>query len=523
MSAREGRRTATAVASQVAAARADSPPAAPPCLLVIFGASGDLTRRKLLPALYNLRRAGLLSDRFSVLGTARTEMTDSQFRDLAGQGLKTCDEGHPNEDDVEWLSDRMHYLMVDAEDPSAYGRLAARADALEREYQTDGNVIFYLATIPQLFGRIATELGKAGLATETPDRRRRLIVEKPFGRDLESARSLNRELRSVLAERQIYRIDHYLGKETVQNILAFRFGNGVFEPIWNRRYVDHVQITAAEADGVADRGGYYESSGALRDMVPNHLFQLITLTAMEPPVSFHPDAVRDEQTKILRAIQPFTTDDVAGRTVRGQYAAGRVGGTEVPGYRAESKVAPDSQTATFVALEVLIDNWRWAGVPFYLRTGKRMARRLTEITIQFRRAPFQLFRDTPVEALRPNRLVMHIQPHEGISLGFSAKIPGPQLRLGDVDMRFDYADYFGCNANTGYERLLYDCMVGDATLFQRADMVEAAWAVVQPILEEWQAGARRELPTYPAGSWGPPEAFELLERDGRAWKDGAAT
>ena len=503
-----------------APAREDGPGEAPPCVMVIFGASGDLTRRKLLPALYNLRRGGLLSDRFAVLGTARSPMSDDEFRELAGAELKACDGGHPDGAAVQWLESRMHYMALDAADPSAYGGLAARLADLDRQYRTGGSALFYLATAPQLFGTIATSLGAAGLTKETRSAWKRLVVEKPFGRDVASARALNRELGGVLAERQIYRIDHYLGKETVQNILAFRFGNGVFEPIWNRRYVDHVQITAAERDGVADRGGYYDTAGALRDMVPNHLFQLITLTAMEPPVSFHPDAVRDEQTKILRAVQPFTADDVQERTVRGQYAAGEVNGERVPGYREESKVAPDSKTETFVALELSIDNWRWAGVPFFLRTGKRLPKRQTEISIQFKRPPFQLFRHTPVESLRPNHLVMHIQPNEGISLGFHGKIPGPQLRLGDVHMRFDYTDYFGCSSNTGYERLLYDCMMGDATLFQRADMVETAWAVVQPVLDEWQHAPAGDLQPYAAGSWGPRAAFDLLERSGREWRDG---
>ena len=497
----------------------NGPAPASPCLMVIFGASGDLTRRKLLPALYNLRRAGLLSEQFAVLGTARTAMADEEFRELAGGELKNCDGGHPRQDDVDWLAGRMHYLALDASDSNAYRQLAERSVALDRQYQTGGNTLFYLATLPQLFGRIVKDLHGAGLTSESSSWRR-VVVEKPFGRDVESARVLNRELLGVLSERQIYRIDHYLGKETVQNILAFRFGNGVFEPIWNRRYVDHVQITASEKDGVGDRGGYYDTAGALRDMVPNHLFQLITLTAMEPPVSFHADAVRDEQTKILRAVQPFTSNDVHGRTVRGQYGRGTIGGAEAPAYRAEPKVPADSATETFVALELYIDSWRWAGVPFYLRTGKRLARRQTEITIQFKRPPFQLFRDTPVEELRPNELVMHIQPNEGISLGFHGKIPGPQLRLGDVHMRFDYTDYFGCSSNTGYERLLYDCMMGDATLFQRADMVEAAWAVVQPVIEEWRNSPTHDLPGYAAGSWGPQAAFDLLERSGRAWRDG---
>jgi len=346
-----------------------------------------------------------------------------------------------------------------------------------------------------------------------------VIFEKPFGHDLESARTLNREITEVLKENQIYRIDHYLGKETVQNILVFRFSNGIFEPIWNRRYIDHVEITVSETVGVEQRGGYYDGSGALRDMVPNHIFQLITLTAMEPPISFDADAVRDEQAKILRAIQPLTPEEVLNRSIRGQYGEGIVDGERAPAYRSEPKVAPDSPTETFVALKVLIDNWRWADVPFYVRTGKRLPRRVTEVVIRFRRAPFVLFRKTPVERLTPNELVIRIQPDEGISLRFGAKIPGPLVRLGAVKMNFAYADYFGTTPSTGYERLLYDCMVGDATLFQRADMVDAAWTVVTPILDVWRALPPRNFPNYPAGTWGPKEATDLLERDGRHWRN----
>ncbi len=348
---------------------------------------------------------------------------------------------------------------------------------------------------------------------------RRVVIEKPFGRDLDSARALNRDIRKVLTEDQIYRIDHYLGKETVQNILVFRFSNGIFEPIWNRRYIDHVQITVAETLGVEQRGGYYDQAGALRDMVPNHILQLVTLTAMEPPVSFGADAVRDEQAKILHALQPRVPEDVLARTVRGQYGEGVVDGSVVPAYRAEANVRPDSNTETYVACKLAIDNWRWADVPFYLRTGKRMAKRVTEVAIQFRRAPFVLFRDTSVGPLSPNLLVMHIQPDEGISLRFGAKVPGPILDLGAVNMDFRYTDYFGSEPSTGYERLLYDCMIGDATLFQRADMVEAGWAVVQPVLDVWTALPARNFPNYPAGSWGPKEADDLMARDQRQWRN----
>jgi len=347
----------------------------------------------------------------------------------------------------------------------------------------------------------------------------RLILEKPIGRDLTSAMSIDDGVAAVFDERQIFRIDHYLGKETVQNIIALRFANGIFEPIWNRRYIDHVQISVAETVGVEKRGGYYDKAGALKDMVPNHIMQLISLTAMEPPVSFRADAVRDEQGKILHAIQPMSSEDVLTRTVRGQYGEGIVGGERVPAYRSEQGVPPDSKTETFVAMKLMIDNWRWADVPFYLRTGKHLPSRSTSIVIQFRRAPFVLFRDTPVENLMPNQLVLHIQPEEGISLRFAAKVPGPAMRLGAVNMNFEYSDYFGKMPSTGYERLLHDCMIGDATLFQRADMVEAGWCVVSPVLDVWKALPPRNFPNYAAGTWGPKEAEDLLERDGRHWRD----
>jgi glucose-6-phosphate 1-dehydrogenase len=492
------------------------PPVAPPCLMVIFGASGDLTKRKLIPALFNLRRGGLLPDEFAVLGVARQPLSDEELRQRVDDDIQACEE--PEDPDCrDWLLQRVHYLSGDVSTREIYDRIAAKVAELDERYHTGGNHLYYLATAPTLFAVVVEHLGAVGLAAETEGRWRRVIIEKPFGHDLESARALNRHLAQVITERQTYRIDHYLGKETVQNLMAFRFGNGIFEPIWNRRYIDHVQITASEEVGVEGRGGYYDGSGALRDMVPNHLFQLVSLTAMEPPTSFGADAVRDEQVKVLKAIAPYTPEEVLRRSVRGQYGEGAVRNVPRSAYRGEPNVPPQSTTETFVALKLYLDSWRWADVPFFLRTGKSLKRRETHISIQFRQPPLMLFRDTPVEHLNPNRLVIHIQPDEAISLSFSAKIPGPQLRLGTVDMRFAYKDYFGERPSTGYERLLYDCMTGDATLFQRSDMVEAGWAVVGPILDVWKALPPRDFPNYAAGSWGPKEADDLMTRNGRAW------
>ncbi len=446
-----------------------------PCVMVIFGAAGDLTRRKLVPALYNLARNQLLSREFAVLGIAHSSMSEEEFRKKVVEDVQqyTGNDGDP--DLIEWFIRHMYYVTGEFEDKNIYPQLKSHLAKIDKEHSTHGNYFFYLATAPNFFGPIVEQLSAAGLMEEDGQHWRRVIIEKPFGHDLESAN-----------EKQIYRIDHYLGKETVQNILAFRFANGIFEPIWNRRYIDHVQISVAETVGVEQRGSYYDNAGALRDMVPNHIMQLISLTAMEPPVSFQADAVRDEQAKILHAIQPHSSEDVLSRTVRGQYGDGIVDG---------------------------------ADVPFYLRTGKRLPAQNTHIVIQFRRAPFVLFRDTPVENLMPNQLVLHIQPEEGISLQFAAKVPGPVMRLGAVDMNFEYADYFGTQPSTGYERLLHDCMIGDQTLFQRADMVEAGWCVVSSVLDVWKALPPRNFPNYPAGTWGPKEAEELLERDGRHWRN----
>jgi glucose-6-phosphate 1-dehydrogenase len=486
--------------------------------MVIFGASGDLTKRKLFPALLNLARDGLLPRNFAVIGLARRPFSDADFRRKIAQDLRELMSQPVDPAVWSWLEPRLFYLSGDLEDAATYRALAERLARCDRELDTGGNYLFYLSVAPNLFGDAARRLGEAGLTREDDGPWRRIIIEKPFGRDLASARALNRELRQELEERQIYRIDHYLGKETVQNLLVFRFANGIFEPLWNRRYIDHVQITVAETVGVEERGGYYDTAGALRDMVPNHLLQLVSHIGMEPPASLDADAIRDEQVKVLKSIQPFGPEVVPNRAVRGRYGAGEINGKPVPGYRQEPGVPPDSKTETFVALKLNIDNWRWADVPFYLRTGKRLKRRHTEIVVQFRRAPHLLFRNTAIASCQANQLVLNIQPEEGVSLRFGAKVPGPVVRLGTVTMDFDYAHTFGDRPSTGYERLLYDCMIGDATLFQRADMVELGWSVVAPIQAAWQAGSG-DLVEYPAGSWGPAAARELLTRDGRQWRE----
>ena len=498
--------------------QADSSSTGSPCVMVIFGASGDLTKRKLVPALYNLAQEGLLSQQFAVIGFAFDPLTTDSFRAQLSEEIKQF-EAHPVDAKLwQWLLERIYYLQGDFKDSSAYQRLKDQIGQVEQRHATQGNRLHYLAVSPTFFSPIVRKLGELGLTKEENGKWARVIVEKPFGHDLESARQLNKELKEILGEKQIYRIDHYLGKETVQNVMVFRFANSIIEPLWNRTYIDHVQITAAESVGVEHRGAFYETAGALKDMVPNHLFQLLTLTAMEPPISFEADAVRDKQAEILHAIQTPTPEEVLQNMVRGQYGEGSVSSEKVSPYRNEPSVAPDSHTETFVALKLKIDNWRWGDVPFYLRTGKRLAKRVTEIAIQFRKTPFMLFRKTPIKDPRTNRLVVHIQPDEGISLRFGAKIPGAVMKLGLVNMDFDYARDFGTSHSTGYERLLYDCMVGDATLFQRADMVEAGWAAIQPVIDVWKALPARGFPNYFAGSWGPKEADELMERDGREWR-----
>jgi glucose-6-phosphate 1-dehydrogenase len=489
-----------------------------PCVMVIFGAAGDLTKRKLMPALYNLLHTGLLPEKFAIIAVSIEDFNDDAFREkLTGEirEFATC-EVEPQK--WAWFSERVYYMKGDFRDEKLYQQVKAKLAEVGKAQDASGNCLFYLATSPVFFGEIVRQLGVAKLVGQDDNLWRRVIIEKPFGRDLDSAHALNKGIKTVLTEDQIYRIDHYLGKETVQNMMVFRFGNGIFEPIWNRRYIDHVQITVAETVGVEERGGYYDQSGALRDMVPNHMLQLVSMTAMEPPISFDSEAVRDEKAKVLNAIQIMTPEDVLTHAARGQYGPGTENGKSANAYRSEPHVKPDSTTETFAALVLHIDNWRWAGVPMYLRTGKRMAERVTEIAIQFKRAPLLLFKQMGIEEISSNLLVMHIQPDEGISLRFSAKIPGPTVTLGSVNMSFQYSNYFGAAPNTGYETLLLDCMIGDQTLFQRDDMVEAGWKVVTPILDVWKALPPREFPNYASGSWGPVEADHLLERDGRHWR-----
>ena len=488
-----------------------------PCAIVIFGAAGDLTKRKLMPALYNLKANGLLPREFAVVGVTRKEKSHEAFR--AEQSKDIAEYATIPVDQALWgeLRGALYYQAGEFTDAATYTKLASLLEGVAARHGTGGNVLFYLAVPPHFFGDIISRLGEAGLTREDQGAGRRVIVEKPFGRDLDSARALNLEIGRTLGERQIYRIDHYLGKETVQNIMVFRFANGLFEPVWDRRYVDHVQIKVAETVGAEDRGNYYETAGVLRDMIQNHMFQLLALVAMEPPSSFDADAVRDEKVKVLKAIAPMKPEEVLRNTVRGQYGAGELGGKKVVGYRSEPKVSSTSSIETYGALKLFIENWRWAGVPFYLRSGKRLARRDTEIMIQFRRPPLRLFEAAALEQIEPNRLVIHVQPDEGIEIQMKAKRPGPTVALTTVKLDFSYRDFGETTAATGYERLLYDSMIGDMTLFHRSDMVETSWKVATPILDVWRTLPPRDFPNYPAGSHGPAVADDLIERDGRTW------
>ncbi len=489
---------------------------ADPCTVVLFGASGDLAKRKVIPAMYDLAQHNSLGERYAIVGFARTPMTDESFRATIGEAAKTISEVGPI-DPAKWseFSSNLHYSAGEYGDQNSYAQLAKRLAELDAEKKLGGNRLFYLSTPPEVYPDIVEQLGRAGLARPAnPNSWVRIIIEKPFGRDLASAKELNQIVLNVFEERQVYRIDHYLGKDTVQNLLVLRFGNGIFEPLWNRNYVDHVQITASETLGVERRGGFYETAGALRDMIQSHVLQLTSLVAVEPPATFDATAVRNEKLKILQSIRPYNLEMVAQSVVRGQYSPGQANGQKLAGYREEHGVNPNSRTETFVAMRVLIDNWRWAGVPFYLRTGKRLAKRSTEIMIQFRCAPHMVFRERDIE---PNRLVLNIQPDEGISVSFGAKRPGTEMSIGNVTMNFSYREGFGGASRSAYATLLNDCLRGDATLFDRGDSVEAAWALVDPILDVWSAAKTATVPFYPGGTWGPKESDHMLERDGRQW------
>jgi len=487
---------------------------APPVAMVIFGASGDLTARKILPALARLADRGVLDDGFTVIGVARTEWRDEEFRAHVAEATP---EGGPKWKD---LTGRFKYIAGEYDHPDTFAQLKMHLDEADQRDATAGNRLYYLATIPSVFGLVAGALATHGCVGPDNDQRfMRVVVEKPYGRDLESAIALDEQMHGAFEERQIYRIDHYMGKETVQNVLALRFANAVFEPIWNRRYVEQVQVTVAESLGVEHRGGFYETAGALRDIVQNHVMQVLALTLMESPTSADADRIRDEKVKLLQAIDIPTPDEAVDKSVRGQYAAGAIDGKEVVGYRQEEDVAPDSQTETYLALRLRVENWRWAGVPIYVRTGKRLPARVTEVALTFRQVPFLLFDHRTSRDLRPNTLILRIQPDEGISLEFGAKVPGEKFHIRSVAMDFSYAETFaGVEAADGYERLIHDAMVGDATLFIRSDEVQQAWRIVDPYLRAWSepGGA---MHTYPAGTWGPHMADLLVERSGDEWRN----
>jgi glucose-6-phosphate 1-dehydrogenase len=488
-----------------------------PCSFVIFGVTGDLAHRLVVPALYNLAANDLLPDNFCVVGIARKTMSNDDLRDSLMTGLRQFATQKVDDKIADRLFGCVTCIVADPGDPASFDNMSKQLDELEEARKTGGNRLFYLATPPSAFQPISKELGRAGMLEEN-GAWRRLIVEKPFGTDLASAKELNDALLQLVDEHQIYRIDHYLGKETVQNILVLRFANGMFEPIWNRNHIDHIQITVDEKLGVGHRGSFYDVTGALRDMVPNHLFQLLSLVAMEPPAKFDAHSVRSEKAEVLAAIQTQSEADALFNSVRGQYVSGRVGDTEIEDYRKTEDVKPDSTTETYAALKLTIDNWRWAGVPFYLRTGKALGVKRTEIAIKFKQAPFAMFRDTPVDRLSQNFLVISTEPTEGIALEFNTKVPGPTINIDGVEMKFRYKDYFKAEPSTGYETLIYDCMIGDNILFQRADSVEAGWQAVQPFLDAWKKAGAKGLKTYWAGSEGPEEAEALMTRDGRVWR-----
>jgi glucose-6-phosphate 1-dehydrogenase len=489
-----------------------------PCSFVIFGVTGDLAHRLVVPALYNLAATDLLPDKFCVVGIARDGMSNDELRDSLMKGLRQFATRPVDDAIAQRLLECVTCIEADPKDPASFDRMREQLDQLECARNTGGNRLFYLATPPGAFAPISRELARTGLLKEENGAWRRLVIEKPFGTDLASAKALNDELLKIVDEHQIYRIDHYLGKETVQNILVLRFANGMFEPIWNRNHIDHIQITVDEKLGVGHRGSFYDATGALRDMVPNHLFQLLSLVAMEPPIRFDAHSVRSEKADVLAAIQPQSEAEALRNSVRGQYQGGKIGDTVIEDYCKTEDVKPGSTTETYAALKLTIDNWRWAGVPFYLRTGKALGVKRTEIAIKFKQAPFAMFRATPVDRLSQNYLVISTEPTEGITLQFNTKVPGPAIQIDGVEMKFRYKDYFKAEPSTGYETLIYDCMIGDNILFQRADSVEAGWRAVQPFLDAWKKAAAKGLEKYKAGSEGPEDAEELLKRDGRSWR-----
>ena len=489
-----------------------------PCSFVIFGVTGDLTHRLVIPSLYNLAATDLLPDKFCVVGIARKGTSSDALRDGLMKGLRQFATRPVDDAVAKRLLECVTSIEADPNDPGSFDAMRERLEKLEANRSTGGNRLFYLATPPGAFAPISRQLGRTGLLREENGAWRRLVVEKPFGTDLASAKALNGELLGIVNEHQIYRIDHYLGKETVQNILVLRFANGMFEPIWNRNHIDHVQITVDEKLGVGHRGSFYDSTGALRDMVPNHLFQLLSLVAMEPPIRFDAHSVRSEKADVLAAIQTQSETEALKNSVRGQYLGGKIGNTEIEDYGKTENVRPGSTTETYAALKLTIDNWRWAGVPFYLRTGKALGIKRTEVAIKFKQAPFAMFSCTAAETLAENYLVIGVEPTEGIALQFNIKVPGPSIRIDGVEMKFRYKDYFKAEPATGYETLIYDCMIGDNILFQRADSVEAGWKAVQPFLDAWKNAGAKGLQTYNAGSEGPADADELLRRDGRSWR-----